>query len=88
MWSKKIKSKSLQKEFNQIKYKTYPELSVHEKRILYAWELYKDGASLIDASSSATTSPVSWIEDQLQNTFSYSKESIIQQAEIHESQKD
>jgi hypothetical protein len=78
LWGKKVKSKSLQKEFNQIKYKTYPELSAHEKRILYAWELYKDGASLTDASSSATTSSMSWIEGQLQDTFSYSKESIIQ----------
>lgn len=77
-WWERIKFRSLQKEHRFIRYKSYNELRDREKRLLYAWELYKDGASQADASSCATTSSLHWIEDQLTCTFGYTEGSIIE----------
>lgn len=79
MWPwNKIKFKSLQEEFNYIRYKTYGELKEREKRLLYAWLLFNDGCPPSDASSCATTNRIAWIDDQLKTSFGFSDNSIIQ----------
>ena len=68
---------SLQQGFNLLKGWKYRDLNIEQRRTLYAYLLWQDGASEETAVDSGMHSDPRFVDDQLRTSFGYENESVI-----------
>jgi len=68
----------LDKDYMTLGGKKFQDITPTEKKTLYAWNLWMDGASERIALDSAQASTQEFMNKQLCNTFGYTDDQIIQ----------